>query len=222
MKKENYFLIDEVDVIECIMNLLDYYDLNVCVRVCNVIGNVCRYDDFFYEEFRDVKTLEKFIEWCGDWDWMMCKFVMFVIGNVVFYFDVLYGLLIVVVDLFMYLFDVIEEAKTRSNACVAFGNLVCNLGILCDFMVNFGVFDVIINLMFILFEVVGDFLVDVEVVKIVVYVFGNVCRYRACRERVASRKLKFIFDDFVCCGDDMLKKYVFRVKNKFIFLSVVL
>jgi hypothetical protein len=112
------------------------------------------------------------------------------------------------------LLDATEEAKTRSNACAALGNLVRNSGILCDLMVNSGALDAIINLMSTPSEVVGDPSADAEVVKIAVYALGNVCRHRACRERVASRKLKPILDDLARRGDDTLKKYVLRVKNK--------
>jgi hypothetical protein len=81
-------------------------------------------------------------------------------------------------------------------------------------MVNSGALDAIINLMSTPSEVVGDPSADAEVVKIAVYALGNVCRHRACRERVASRKLKPILDDLARRGDDTLKKYVLRVKNK--------
>ena len=214
MKKENYPLIDEADVIERITNLLDHHDPNVRARACNAIGNVCRHDDFFYEEFRDVKTLEKLIERCGDRDRTTRKFATFAIGNAAFHSDALYGPLTAAVDPLMHLLDATEEAKTRSNACAALGNLVRNSGILCDLMVNSGALDAIINLMSTPSEVVGDPSADAEVVKIAVYALGNVCRHRACRERVASRNLKPILDDLARRGDDTLKKYVLRVKNK--------
>ena len=211
--KENYPLLDAANVLEPMTRLLDHSDPTVRSRACNAIGNVCRHNNFFYEQFRELGTVEKLIERCGDKDRTTRKFATFAIGNAAFHTDELYGPLTAAVDPLMHLLDASEEAKTRSNACAALGNLVRNSSVLCSLMVSSGALDAIINL------IAGptegnEVVVDVDIVKIAIYSLGNVCRHRVCRERVESRQLVPLLDELARQGDENVKKYVVRLKAK--------
>lgn len=211
--KENYPLLDAANVLEPMTRLLDHSDPTVRSRACNAIGNVCRHNNFFYEQFRELGTVEKLIERCGDKDRTTRKFATFAIGNAAFHTDELYGPLTAAVDPLMHLLDASEEAKTRSNACAALGNLVRNSSVLCSLMVSSGALDAIINLIAGSTEG-NEVVVDVDIVKIAIYSLGNVCRHRVCRERVESRQLIPLLDELARQGDENVKKYVVRLKAK--------
>ena len=213
MDKDNYILIDEADVIRSLTKLLDHPNPNVRARACNTIGNVCRHNDYFYEEFKELKTLEKLIERCGDRDRTTRKFATFAIGNAAFHSAALYGPLTAAVDPLMQLLDASEEDKTRSNACAALGNMARNSSDLCELMVSSGAVDAIINLIAVPAEAT-DPAFEAEIIRVCFYSLGNLCRFRVCRERVASRNIDPILDDLARRGDDAIKGYVTRIKTK--------
>lgn len=212
--KENSRVIDEANIIKIITRLLDHPDASVRARACNAIGSVCRHDDYFYEEFLEVKTVEKLIERCGDRDRSTRKWATFAIGNAAFHSDALYGPLTAAVDPLMYLLDANEEAKTRSNACAALGNLARNSNVLCGLMVNSGALDAIINLITAPSEGKEPAAFDPELIKVCFYSLGNLCRHRACRERLAARNIDPILDDLAQRGTGDVRRYVDRIKSK--------
>ncbi len=214
MSARNYAIIDDADVTQIITELLDHPDPNVRARACNTLGNVCRHDAYFYDEFREFKTLEKLIERCSDSDRTTRKFAAFAIGNAAFHSDALYGPLTAAVDPLVHLLDEQEEPKTRSNAAAALGNLVRNSNVLCDLMVNSGAMDALINLIAspnALSEAAGD---SQSPLKIALFSLGNMCTHRVCKERLTSRNLEPLLDNLTQYGDETIKKYVTRIKQK--------
>jgi len=211
---KNYVLIDDADVTKVITELLDHPDPNVRARACNTLGNVCRHDGYFYEEFREFKTLEKLIERCSDNDRTTRKFAAFAIGNAAFHSDLLYGPLTAAVDPLVHLLDEQEESKTRSNAAAALGNLVRNSNVLCELMVTSGAMDALITLIAspsALAEAAGD---SQSPMKIALFSLGNMCTHRVCKERMASRNLDPLLTELMHRGDETIKKYVTRIKQK--------
>ena len=175
---------------------------------------MCRHDAYFYDEFREFKTLEKLIERCSDSDRTTRKFAAFAIGNAAFHSDALYGPLTAAVDPLVHLLDEQEEPKTRSNAAAALGNLVRNSNVLCDLMVNSGAMDALINLIAspnALSEAAGD---SQSPLKIALFSLGNMCTHRVCKERLTTRNLEPLLDNLTQYGDETIKKYVTRIKQK--------
>ena len=94
-------------------------DANVRARVCNLVGNMCRHSDYFYEFLREHGILEQVVKCASDADSDTRKFACFAIGNAAFHTPALYeALRPAVVPLVECLTEPIE--KTRSNAAGAF------------------------------------------------------------------------------------------------------
>ena len=214
--KENYPLLDAASVLEPMTRLLDHSDPTVRSRACNAIGNVCRHNNFFYEQFRELGTVEKLIERCGDKDRTTRKFATFAIGNAAFHTDELYGPLTAAVDPLMHLLDSVRggEDAVKRGVSALFGNLVRNSSVLCSLMVSSGALDAIINL------IAGptegnEVVVDVDIVKIAIYSLATCVVISVCRELATkSRQLVPLLDELARQGDENVKKYVVRLKAK--------
>ncbi len=61
--------------------LLEHGEGEVRARACNLIGNLCRYNTFFYEAIRAAGLIEVLIDRCSDFDRATRKFACFAIGN---------------------------------------------------------------------------------------------------------------------------------------------
>lgn len=214
MKKQNYELIDDADVLDNITRLLDHQEPSVRTRACQTLGNMSRHDAYFYEAFRELKTLDKLIERCNDRDRSTRKFAAFAIGNTAFHSDALYAPLTGAIEPLIHLLDDSEEPKTRSNAAAALGNLVRNSNVLCDLMVSTGAVDALVNLISNP-EGVVDAANDAQSpLKIALFSLGNMCTHRVCKERISSRNLSPLLDELARGGDDLVRRYATRIKNK--------
>ena len=61
--------------------LLEHGEGEVRARACNLIGNLCRYNTFFYEAISAAGLIEVLIDRCRDFDRSTRKFACFAIGN---------------------------------------------------------------------------------------------------------------------------------------------
>lgn len=61
--------------------LLEHGEGEVRARACNLIGNLCRYNTFFYEAISAAGLIEVLIDRCSDFDRATRKFACFAIGN---------------------------------------------------------------------------------------------------------------------------------------------
>ena len=141
----HYAAIARADVLSPVERLLSHADAGVRARGCNLLGNVCRHNDYFYENFRAVGALDALIDRCADPDRTTRKFACFAIGNAGFHSDALYDKL---ADAISPLVDLLsdEEDKTRANAAAALGNLVRNSAALCRDLVEARALEALIEL----------------------------------------------------------------------------
>jgi fused len=128
--------------------LLQHSDGQVRAKVLNLIGNLCRYSNFFYKKLADFGIVSQCIKACQDQDRTIKKFACVSIGNASFHDDSLYDILRPSVAILVGLIKDSEE-KTRSNAAAALGNLARNSDTLDnDFKktgANFQLVNMIIN-----------------------------------------------------------------------------
>jgi hypothetical protein len=101
----------------------------VRARVCNLVGNLCRYSDYFFEPLRASGVLAEVVSCAGDADPTTRKFACFALGNAAFHSAALYPALApAIAPLVACLAEALD--KTRSNAAGALGNLVRNAPLL--------------------------------------------------------------------------------------------
>lgn len=70
--------------------LKDSPDEHVRARVCNLVGNMCRHSDYFYEFLLEHEILGEVISCASDPDSAVRKFACFAIGNAAFHSPSLY------------------------------------------------------------------------------------------------------------------------------------
>ncbi|KAG5188416.1 armadillo-type protein [Tribonema minus] len=118
--------------------LLVHQEAAVRARACNLLGNLCRHSDWFYEELgasaasptRSSALLPRLVRACSDADPATQKFACFAVGNAAFHSRALYPLLAPAAPPLVAALST-TDPKTRANAAGALGNLVRNGGALC-------------------------------------------------------------------------------------------
>ncbi|KAJ1477423.1 armadillo-type protein [Baffinella frigidus] len=105
-------------------------EASVRARVCNLVGNLCRYSDFFFQALLDSGILQEVAACAADEEATTRKFACFALGNAAFHSAALFPLLTppppppsadgsgcrvvaCAAD---------EDATTRKFACLALGN----------------------------------------------------------------------------------------------------
>lgn len=75
---------------------LKFYNFNVLIsldiraKICNFIGNICRYSGYFYDVLLKHDLIREAIQSCQDPDKNVRKFACFAVGNAGFHNDRLY------------------------------------------------------------------------------------------------------------------------------------
>jgi fused-like protein len=104
-------------------------------KVCNLLGNLCRHNSYFYDQLIKHSLLRETIASCQDKDSNTRKFACFALGNAGFHNDKLYEYLKPsVTTLVLLLAD--REEKTRANAAGALGNFARNSNLLVSEMLK--------------------------------------------------------------------------------------
>eukprot|EP01132_Coremiostelium_polycephalum_P005629 gene5629-7004_t len=121
---DNYKAIHKSDIYIWLKKLLDHYDSNVRSKTCNLIGNLFKYNSYFYRPIQKSGVLPILISRCSDTDLNTRKFACFALGNAAFHSDELYDDLEESIEpLNQILANEEEDEKTRSNVVGAIGNL---------------------------------------------------------------------------------------------------
>eukprot|EP00892_Ulva_mutabilis_P007689 jgi/Ulvmu1/5292/UM022_0086.1 len=121
----NYELIHRADIYGHLRKLFSHPDPGVRMRLCSLIGNLCRHSAYFYRHLDTHDIITPIIERCRDPDSHTRKFACFAFGNAAFHNDSLYRKLAPgIPSLVASLYD--QEIKTRVNAAGALGNLARN------------------------------------------------------------------------------------------------
>ena len=115
---------------ERLPGLLRHADAGVRAKVCNLLGNMCKHSDEFYEVLVAGGLLSLLARCCADPDDAVRKFACFAIGNAGFHSAKLYSRLDTSVAPLVGCLDD-ADGKTRANAAGALGNLARNGPELC-------------------------------------------------------------------------------------------
>ena len=131
--------------------------LDIRAKICNFIGNICRYSHYFYEVLLRNDLISDAIQCCKDVDKNVRKFACFAVGNAGFHNDRLYEHLRPCVPLLVDLLrdsEVIKfyleklilcQEKTRANAAGALGNFVRNSSALTRDLIKHGALQELLN-----------------------------------------------------------------------------
>ncbi|GAM18589.1 hypothetical protein SAMD00019534_017640 [Acytostelium subglobosum LB1] len=184
--------------------LLSHNDPSVRSKTCNLIGNLFKYNSYFYKPIQSSGVIPILIDRCSDIDSNTRKFACFAIGNAAFHSDELYRDLEPCIEsLNMILSDEMEEEKTRSNVAGALGNLVRNSNYLCQHFINS-------DTMGIMLEQLGSR----ALTKNLLFSLGNFCAYEECRHSLATKyRVMDILSRLQV--DQSSMKYLQRLKNTF-------
>ena len=102
-------------------------DPNLRGKLCNLLGNMCRHSDYFYEVLKNHGLIEALIGQLSDRNVAPRKFACFGIGNAAFHSAQLYSELAPALPkLVLILAD--KDEKIQANAAGAIGNLLRNSG----------------------------------------------------------------------------------------------
>jgi len=182
-------------------------DSDVRARVCNLVGNMCRHSDFFYEPLEQHGILTEVVTCASDREAATRKFSCFAIGNAAFHSPALYGTLRVAIPaLVACLKEPVE--KTRSNAAGALGNLVRNSSLLARDLCSSGAVAALMAAA----EPEGG--VDSSS-RVALYSLGTVAAYAECKKELSQSGFLGRLEDMVSSsGDRTTAKYAQRVLDR--------
>ena len=239
IRKEHYETIHAAGLYPQLKTLLTFpSDAAVRARACNLVGNLCRHSDFFYEPLRASGIVDALVARCSDVDKATRKFACFAIGNAGFHSNALYPNLASAISALVAILrggpstpgDTVEEEKTRANAAGAIGNLVRNGASLCGELVAQGAIDALVETVQ---AAVSENAAPIRngggapsdeaeasqsPLKIALFSLGNMCAHAECRECLLRPEAHFLetLDALLTCAasDSTVAKYVARIHNK--------
>ena len=129
---------------DIVMSISNPLQLDIRAKICNFIGNICRYSHYFYEVLLRNDLISDAIQCCKDPDKNVRKFACFAVGNAGFHNDRLYEPLRPCVPLLVDLLRDSDE-KTRANAAGALGNFVRNSTALTRDLIKHGALQELLN-----------------------------------------------------------------------------
>ncbi|GMH99461.1 hypothetical protein TrLO_g5851 [Triparma laevis f. longispina] len=183
-------------------NLLEVEPPTVQSKCCNLIGNMCRHSDEFYEDL--VGLLPSLIKLLISEDSKTRKFSTFAIGNAAFHTSYLYPHLSPSIP-HLVLNLLSPDSKTRANAAGALGNFVRNGHQLSPDLV---------------YNRVGTSLIkqvekenDLNPLRIGLFSLGTLSVYKVCREELVKADIEGMIERLES-GDEVVKKYKERLRNK--------
>lgn len=181
-------------------------DASIRARVCNLVGNICRYSDYFYEALERHGLVAAVIRCAGDDDANTRKFACFALGNAAFHSGALYpSLRAAIKPLITCLQEPLE--KTRSNAAGALGNLVRNSDLLATALTELGAVEALIQAS----DPAGG--IDSSS-KVALYSLGTVASYECCQQVILQSGFIARLQELAQSRDKTVAKYAARVSQR--------
>jgi len=218
--------------------LLRHEDFNVRARAANALGNLCRHSDYFYPSFKKYGTVSALTDRLSadekeEPSALVRKFAAFAIGNAGFHSDSLYD------DLRRSIVHLVRnignhygstfgggrkdenDAKTRSNAAAALGNLARNGdALIADLLAN----DVPKALILLAKEYASDKSTTRKNTSgrsdkqtpahVALFSLGNLCAHEECRVALIKLGVRNALQQSRTSEDELLRKYALRVLAK--------
>ena len=231
-----YEAVGEANATFHLTKLLRHEDFNVRARAANALGNLCRHSDYFYTSFKKNGTVGALIDRLSadekeEPSSLVRKFAAFAIGNAGFHSDYLYD------DLRRSIIPLVRntgnhygstfgggrkdenDAKTRSNAAAALGNLARNgEALIKDLLAN----DVPKALVLLAKEHASDKSSSKKngggdkqtPAHVALFSLGNLCAHEECRSALIKLGVRNALQQSRTSGDELLRKYALRVLAK--------
>ncbi|CAK4257769.1 unnamed protein product [Aphanomyces euteiches] len=206
--------IESADVFCELRDLLFSKDPVLRAKASNCLGNLCRHSNYFYDHVAQplppsqTSLIDGLLICVQDSDTLTRRYACFAIGNAAFHTDQLSRALQPAIPfLVQHLLD--GDAKTRSNAAAALGNLVRQSATCCSDLAMH-------NAPYSLMECALDE-TDLGTRRIALFSLGNLCEYDICRQSLAksdglfAHSLQGLSDDST---DELVQKYIRRILSK--------
>ena len=207
----------------------------VRAKCCNLLGNLSRHSDYFYDSFLENKPLmSELIKCLKDTSPQTRKFACYAVGNAGFHNAKLYSVMIPSIPaLIACLSD--KEDKTKANAAGALGNLVRNTSELVDEMINCGVLNELV-------KALKKSLTETEnaplsnsnsscnssnsngnsngkkesSLKIFLFAIGNFCSFKKCVKELSKMGFDQLISEIAKTNqkDLTIQKYISRIEEK--------
>lgn len=210
-KSQNvYSAIHQLKICLELKYLIENMDSSVKSRVCNLIGNMCRHTDFFYDEIKNNGLIPPLLNCCYDSDRITRKFACFAIGNAAFLNDKLYENFRSIIPKLVELLQDPED-NTRANSAGALGNFVRCGDSLCYDIVQFKAHEALIKL-----AENEEIPSQIQIIKVALFALGNFCYHQIIKielekinfkSRVEALRIKFR-------GEPQLLEHIERIRKK--------
>ena len=202
-----YPTINDLSIYSDLKYMLESCDSIVKSRVCNLIGNMCRYSDYFYEELIKNNLVSPIIQCCYDQDKNTRKFACFAIGNAAFINDRLYENFRVCIPILVNLLDDVED-NTRANSAGALGNFVRCSDLLCQDIILHKAHLAILNL--------AEKEESPQTIKVALFALGNFCNHNVIKAELEKVNFKAKIDQLKAKHktENQLSELFERIKKK--------
>jgi fused-like protein len=202
--------IHDLNIYTDLKALIENTDSVIKSRVCNLIGNMCRHTDFFYEEIKKNGLINPLLKCCYDQDKNTRKFACFAIGNAAFLNEKLYDHFRPIIPRMVELLQDPED-NTRANSAGALGNFVRCGDSLCADIISNRAHEALLKLAET--EDPGSL---IHIIKVALFALGNFCYHQSIkielekinfRQRIDMLKGKFK-------NEPQLIEHLERIKKK--------
>jgi fused-like protein len=210
-KSQNvYSALHQLNILPDLKFLLEGNDSGIKSRVCNLLGNMCRHTDFFYDELRISGIVPALLKCCFDPDKSTRKFACFAIGNAAFMNDKLYENFRSIIPKMVELLRDPED-NTRANSAGALGNFVrCGDSLSNDILAN-KAHEALLQL-----AENEDLPAQISIIKVALFALGNFCYHQVIkieldkinfRGRIENLRTKFK-------NEPQLLEHIERIRKK--------
>lgn len=173
---DNYTVIHDAQLYSQLKNLLIHQSGQVRAKACNLIGNLFRFNDYFYTPIKQHGILPVLVQCCSDPDISVRKFATFGLGNSVYHSDTLYQSLDSSIPVLVHLLN--DEMKISANTAGFFGNLCRSSNACNQNIIQSGVVPTLLNLTATLCNT--DQPDQLNTLRIALFSLGNVAAHAEC------------------------------------------
>jgi fused-like protein len=210
-KSQNvYTAIHKLNILSDLKYLLDNSDSSIKSRVCNLIGNMCRHTEFFYDELKFSGLIPPLLKCCYDSDKSTRKFACFAIGNAAFMNDKLYENFRPIIPKMVELLQDPED-NTRANSAGALGNFVRCGDSLCVDILNNGAHEALLGL-----AETEDVKTQAPIIKVALFALGNFCYHTIIKSELENINFKNRIDALrnLFRNEAQLLEHIERIRKK--------
>ena len=195
----SYFALAELNVFPNLVKLLGTDSSLLKGRVCNLIGNMVKFNDYFLQDIIKHEIITLVIDALKSEDKICRKYACFALGNIAYHNEAIYSYLLTSIKYLVEALDS-EDDGTKANAAGALSNFTRNSDTLCGELIKHGAPSRLISL-------VEDSNTANNTVRIGIFALGNFANYTNMKEELKQLKfverLKKLSERFVDSKDTM-------------------